>query len=268
MAGGKKTMLDEIAGNFLAGKRLDSVYVFDAHAHIGSLNKYAMPDSNADAMIKAMDRTGIDMAAISGIAAVIGGDVRFGNDTCIDAVNRFSGRFFGYITVDPYNNSDIIGEIKRCEKAGLRAYKIINKTTIKPYDAKEYRPAYEYANAKGYPVLVHTWGMDDLIPLRTLASEYTNIKWIAAHAGCIDEEEYAQLAKEMGNVYLEICLAIPRKGLIEYFVEVAGARKVLYGSDMAALSGTMQLGRVAFAKITKAEKEMIFGENSRRIMGI
>jgi predicted TIM-barrel fold metal-dependent hydrolase len=49
-------------------------------------------------------------------------------------------------------------------------------------------------------------------------------------------------------------------------VRELGASRVLYGSDVAGRSFASQLAKVTGAEISEADKQMIFGQNLRRLM--
>jgi predicted TIM-barrel fold metal-dependent hydrolase len=211
-----------------------------------------------------MDRIGIDGACTSAIAAALCGEMTRGNDEVIDATRRFPGRLFGYITVNP-NRPSIAEEVERCAAAGLRALKIHNYHG-KAYDAQEYRPAYEIAQANGWPILAHTG--DQAHVLDELAGEYSNVTWLLAHAAGAEPWDLCEIARGRENVVLETCASPCPYRVIETLVEGASADKVLFGSDMTFLNATNQIGKILFSRVSDADKEKILGLNARRVFAL
>ena len=249
------------------GKRLDGVFVFDAHQHLGPWHPFHIPVTDAAGAVAVMDRIGIDGACTSSIAAVLGGDVQRGNDEVIAAVRAYSGRIFGYIAVSPADPRAGTGEeVERCARAGLRAIKIHSYQGI-AYDADEYRPAYEIADEGGWPILAHSGG-PELDVIDKLAETYPGAKWLVAHSGASGAEKYCDVSRRRDNVFLETCSSPSTYDNIESLVRGAGAEKVLYGSDMVFLNATQQIGKILFARIPDADKELILGRNARQVFNL
>ena len=77
--------------------------------------------------------------------------------------------------------------------------------------------------------------------------------------------DLVQVAAEEPNVYLDTAASVGYRGDFTEMVRLAGANKILYGSDMPWTCATYQLGRVLLAPITEAEKKLILGENLARL---
>ena len=130
-------VLDSIGCRARRGEPLSDIGVIDAHGHVGSWHQFPMRHSEAEAVLRVMDRIGIARIAVSSTPAAIGVETRVGNDMVIDAVRRFPDRFFGYIAIYPGSKErTALQEVKRCEAAGLRAAKI-HTFHCKPYTSPE-----------------------------------------------------------------------------------------------------------------------------------
>lgn len=258
--------MDSIAARARNGERLDDVPIIDAHGHLGRWYQFPTHLASAEAVLRTMDRVGINTLCVSGHVSAAGVDFVRGNDECMNAMQQYPGRFFAYITVYPNHPDGVLQEIQRCEAGGLRALKI-HSYHGKPYNAPEYQPAYERANEMGYPVLAHTWGKE-LAEIREMAQQYPRINWLLAHSGVNQWDDYVKIAKDFDNVYLEICTSLTGYRWVERFIKEVGAHKVLFGSDVAFLSVTQQLGRVALANITEEEKRQVLGLNAKRIFNL
>jgi len=244
------------------GQRLDGLFLFDAHQHLGEWHQFHMPKCEAADVIAVMDRIGIAQAATSGVPAAVGSDFRAGNDLVIAATRAYPGRLHGYIVVNPNDPAGVAPEIERCAAEGLAAVKI-HSYHGKPYDCAEYRPAYEIANSRSWPVLAHTWA-EELPAIDRLAAEYPNIRWLLAHAAAAEPQKYYDLARRRDSIFLDTCNSACTWNAVESLVKETGPEKILFGSDVSFLAATQQIGRVLFARISDRDKELILGLNARR----
>ena len=138
------------------GHPIEFHFVMDAHAHLGQHENFVSIGATAAAMLQCKERMGIDLTAISSIPSTIGGWTH-GNDEVIQALQRFPDRFLGYITINAHNPSSVLREAERCWSAGCRALKLHSGQGL-DYDRDEIRPALDFANDKGCPILCHVWG--------------------------------------------------------------------------------------------------------------
>lgn len=254
-------MADNYAQAGLEGRTLSDHFVMDSHAHLGQVRVFLLLDSGFEGMIREMDRIGIDRSAVSSVGGTIGGWTR-GNDLVLEAVRTHPDRFLGYITVNGFHDSQVLAECERCWEGGCRALKLHNAQGI-PYTDKRLLPTLEFANDKGCPILLHTWGGLDY--MNALLGRFPNSPWILGHSGCTEREAYARLAKEYPNAYLDTCHSVCPKGIVEYFVNQGLADKVLFGSDANFMGANQQIGRVLLADISAADKKKLLCDNARRV---
>jgi predicted TIM-barrel fold metal-dependent hydrolase len=226
-----------------AGNAIDNCMVIDAHGHIGQCCDFPLYDASLDSIIGTMDRIGIDVFCASP-HLVLSPYAKEGNDMLIAAIRQYPKRIFGYMIANISRTGSILPELERCLNI-----------------------LYQFADSNHLPILAHTWG-SELIDLEKNFDKYKEIRFILAHAGATDKENYARIAKEYPNVYLETsCSQCPR-GLIEYFVSYGLSDKILWGSDMTFMSAEHQIGRVLFADIPEQDKMKLLGLNAMRVLGI
>ena len=248
-----------------SGAPVDFHFVMDAHAHLGQNKDFVIINGTAEGMLGAMDHTGVDLTAVSSIPGTIGGWMK-GNDEVIDAVQKYPDRFFGYITINAYDPEAVPGECERCWAGGCRGLKLHTGQGL-DYDRPEIRPALEFANDKGCPILCHVWG-EELDHMEPLIERYSNSTWLLAHSGCVDKENYARVAKAHSNAVLELCFSRCPKGIPEYFVSEGLEDRVLWGTDAQFFASTHQLGRVLFAELSETIKKKILCDNARRVFSL
>jgi uncharacterized protein len=262
------TTIDLFVEKALAGRPIDHCRVIDAHGHLGECPNFAVADSSAAALVRAMDRMGIRTTCVSSMPAIFG-DAARGNRIVEAAMRQFPGRIFGYMVADVGYPETIVPEYERCLHAGFRGIKIWSygaKPGL-PYDHPNYRPVFEFAHAHGLPVLAHTWGAE-LDQLEPAIRAYPRITWLMAHTASSQKEKYIRFGKEFANVYLELCFSPCPRGLVEELVDAGLADKLIFGSDCIFMSASQQIGRVLFAQISPADKEKILGLNAARALGI
>jgi hypothetical protein len=262
-------MSDAFTERAFAGRPLDHCLVVDAHGHLGDNPNTPIPDTSLETLIAGMDRMGIDVFCCSAIPAIYN-QARLGNDVVIRAVQRYPHRIFGYMCADIGYPGRVLPELERCLAAGLRGIKIYSHS-IHPgfaYDNPVFAPVLEFAQVHSLPLLAHTFSVKELGDLEPCFSRYDRVRFILAHTGSCGADPYIRLAKTYPNVYLETCLSVCPRGLIERLVAEAVTERVLWGSDQVFMDASQQLGRVVFARISEADKRKILGENAARVLRI
>lgn len=250
------------------GLPLEDVLVIDCHNHIGPWRQFHAPRNDAEGMLASMDAIGINQAFITAHAA-IGPDYRYGNDLVIETLERHPDRFFGYVTVNPSYASDMERELERCLRVrGMKGIKLHPAMHGMPIDSAAYTAAYETANARRCPLLIHTWGAADMTVIDKLTRRYPDAQFIIGHAGADVRamEEAIRIADSRDNAYLDLALSMAYEGNVEWFVSMVGSRKVVFGSDMPFYDPRPTFGRVALADISEDEKRDILGRNMERLL--
>jgi predicted TIM-barrel fold metal-dependent hydrolase len=247
-----------------AGKTLDDLLVVDAHGHLGRWHAFHLPNGDAEGMIRTMDRLGINACIASGLAG-IGPDFVLGNDEADRAAAAFPGRIFGYIAVNPnYPAGDMRRELEqRWATERFLGVKLHADMHQHPSDGPGYAPAWEFADERELPVLCH----DAVLHLAQPAERYGRAQVVVAHALSAPEQMQAalELAARRPNVHLDLTGSPLLFGALELAVEKVGAGRILFGTDMTFLDPRPQLGRVAFAQITEADKLRILGRNAAEL---
>jgi len=119
--------------------------------------------------------------------------------------------------------------------------------------------ACRFANDHGQFILNHHWGPAER--MRQLCRDYPSALFIAGHS----EGGFADVCREFENLYICTC---PFLGWnqTEKYVEIYGAGRLLFGSDLMDLPISWGLGPILYARISEADKRKILGGNLRRLM--
>lgn len=257
----------------LAGE-LAGELVIDAHAHLGPWHNFWVRQGGwAGPMVESMDQCGITTTLVAPHVA-IGPDERLGNEQGYQAQEEFPGRIVAYVTINPNRPRQAVeAEIMRWEKPGVRGFKL--HPSLHGYHAsgEGYRPAYEYADAHGLPILSHCWDGDPHgapSVVAGLADEYPRAYFIIGHAasswGAI-ETSCAEAGRRK-NVYLDLAGSGLWYGALEYMVEHAGAERITLGTDSPFFDPRPPLARVLMARISDEDKRLILGVNAQRLFGL
>src|SRR5438552_4069502 len=118
----------------------------------------------------------------------------------------------------------------------------------------------------------HTWlkldgnepGESSPYDLVELARRHPEANFICAHTGG-DWERGIRIIRNSKNIRAEIAGFDPTAGVVEMAVRELGPERVVYGSDVGGRSFASQLAKVMGADIPDSAKELVLGENLRRL---
>jgi predicted TIM-barrel fold metal-dependent hydrolase len=248
----------------LTGSPLTGEVIIDAHMHLGKFYNFLLPRADPGELIASAERIGIRQMYGSSIVA-LRGDAETGNDNALEVHAAYPDRFFPYIVFKPNYPELADRTIALADREKIRQFKIHDDGNDLPYDDKRYYTLYDYANKGECVILVHTYGKKHVVPMMKIAGEFPRMKILLGHSGIIEEEIYREAVRKHDNIWLETCCSLAWYGLIERLVEMRGAERVLFGTDMPFMSPDQQVGRILFARITDDEKRKILGLNAQTL---
>jgi predicted TIM-barrel fold metal-dependent hydrolase len=122
-------------------------------------------------------------------------------------------------------------------------------------------------------VFQHTWlkttgnlpGESTPMDLAELAARHSNATLICGHSGG-DWERGLRVIRPHQNVYADLAGSDPTAGFTEMAVRELGPARVLYGSDAGGRSFASQLAKVFGADIPDSTRQLILGENLKRLL--
>lgn len=248
----------------LAGRPL-GIPVIDCHAHVGPARGIDRPTSPDD-LVRLMDAIGIERSVVSGLMFATGVRVETMNEWVSDTLRAHPDRFLGYCYLNPNFPEDMADEIERCfDQPGFAGFKLHVSWNGVPYDADVYAPVYEFASARGLPILAHTWGDEAVRALGRMARQYPAIPFLAGHSGAGDVEINLDEARRTPNLSLELTYSGGTPWQVARLVREVGAERIVWGSDTILFAASNQIGKVVFADISEAEQRAILSDNARRI---
>jgi len=258
----------EIARHYLTRGYCPGLDVIDLHAHYGPFQGIYMPNHTPEKMIATMDRCGVGLIVSSGHLALA--DMVRGNQEIAAVTQRYPGRWYAYLTINPNDTDAIPDELRRYESVptfvGLKFHPTLHQY---PLTGPNYRSALEYAATHRLLVLTHTWGQsrfDGPDALEEVAQRYPQVTFLAGHA-CYGEFERAmELARRYDNIYLELTAAYAVRGLVEAMVKETGPHKIVFGCDLPWFNPHYAIGCVVMAHIDEQARRAILHDNGVRLL--
>ena len=266
--------------------------IIDMHGHLGPFPGAYFPAAPLPTMRKCLERAGIKRIVCCPHFALLG-DLDRGNRLMQDTIDNDPGMFLGYWVINPNLKSSLSRAIRDFEGSrGFIGFKFLPDYHQQVLDGGGYDPILEYANAKKLPILIHTWGWstyNGVQHVETIAEKYPDAVLIMGHAGYGDWTSAVRAASMHSNVFLELTAVyvahdfamfpagsgtplpaysvLQVNGIIEYMVENASSKKILYGTDMPWYSPHFAAGAVLFARISDDARMDILFRNAERIIG-
>ncbi len=239
--------------------------IIDVHAHFGKW-PFPIPERDGRGMLALMDEHGISRAIVSSVVGIVY-DMEEGNARVAELAAE-SGRFLGYVVVNPnfpdrsrremdryFANPAFVGakihpSYSRCPIAGERTQALIAEVS-----------------ARGKPLLIHTAGAAEVMAL-DLATGQPGPPVIMGHAGADAWREGIRAAARNPRLHLDFCASYSERDKIEQALAVAGAEKIVFGSDLDLISPACVLGMCESVEMSPAQRERILAGNARGIFGL
>jgi hypothetical protein len=237
---------------------------------MGQFCSIYFPFETPEAMVKRMDRAGVRLLVFSHHGALLSPDL--GNTPTLEAVRRFPDRLRGYCVVNP-NYPDLlraeVDAYPRNEDAFV-GFKLHGSMHTVALTDPGYEPAFDYANQRELPVLMHTWGgsrYDGEEQVAQVAERYPRVRFLLGHSLHNDWDAAIRLARRFDNVILELCAVLDeRSGVLERFVQEADPNRIVFGTDLPWFSYHYYIGAVLGSDISDEHREAIFFRNALRLI--
>ena len=134
------------------------------------------------------------------------------------------------------------------------------------YDTPAFAAFIEAAADLNMVVHMHN---DDYRDMGRLCARFPQTTFVLAHLGESPEDVRARigLTAVYPNLYLDICgNGFERMGVVELAVRVAGAERVLFGSDFTINDPAGVIARITRSRLDQATQDAILGGNLRRLL--
>jgi uncharacterized protein len=281
-----------IAQEYMETGRSDSCPIIDLHGHVGRFNSCYLPSGTTKRMLESAKRAGVRLMVCSHSVALTL-DVERGNALMQEVIDEHPDRFLGYWVINPNYPEIVASDLDNFHRTrGFVGLKFWSDYHLVPLTSPLYARALEFADDHALLVKAHTWGYspyDSPDLLGEIAERYPRARFLMAHAGFGEWDTSARIARELPNVYIDLTSVpnshdyslmpggsmMPRSGaseptingIIEYFVEACGSRKVVFGSDLPWYSQHYHAGAILFARISDEARHDILHRNAERLLG-
>jgi predicted TIM-barrel fold metal-dependent hydrolase len=249
---------------------------------------YDSPKSNlvgAKEIIAAMDEQGVDRSVVFGFPWKNSEIFTMQNDYIMEVVARFPERLIGLCCFDPFNKA-AVSEATRCLNGGLSGIGEIAfyQSGIDDMALDKLAPLMEICLDKDLLFLIHTnEPVGHLYPgktpntlkqIYTLVTRFSENKIVLAHWG--GGIFFFNLLKKdikdhLKNVYFDTAASpfLYHPEIYRYAVEIAGADKILFGSDFPLLQPARYFKELEAASgLSKAQVESICGKNAAKLLNL
>jgi len=244
-----------------------------------SHNKYA----DSDDIIAALDESGFDHAVVFGFAFKDQGLCRLVNDYVIEKAKRHTGRLTGFISVSP-NAKGAEKEIDRCFAAGLKGIGELypDGQGFNIDNERETRAVTGACIERNIPLILHVnepVGHDYIgknnIPLKKIerfVNNSQNLKIILAHwgGGILFYETMKEVKEKFRNVYYDTAASpfLYDSRVYPAAKALGLCEKILFGSDFPLLPPSRYLPAIEESGLSSEEKQLILGENAKKLLRI
>jgi len=245
--------------------------IIDFHTHLDG-RWFDAPLLDQASFMAGMDRCCIDRACVFTLMGFYE-DTAPHNDALLERAAKSPGRLLPFITVDPKLGDAAVSELDRCIATGkFRGVKF--HSWVQAFAPSMVKPTMiailERAAEADLPVLFHDGKppYSTTFQIAAAARWVPNAKVVLGHAGLADYVDVAaQMIRDVENLYG--CVCGPRIGDVEHLVKVAGAHKLIFGSDFG-LSDWMiiddRLDSIRLAAITDEQRERILWRNAAELL--
>jgi len=237
--------------------------IIDAHCHIGiGFEKQLSPED----LLKLMDKNGVEETIICPLEQYIAVYNEEGNSYILEQMQKFSGRFIGFASVNPWYMGKGVDMLKKYIEKGLRGLKLNPKLQGFVLNSSLVKPLIKVAQEYKIPVYFHTGTMINSEPfqLRELAVEFPNVNFIMGHSGNTDFwTDIAYAIQGMKNIYLDTSHNLGIQGLIN----MAGIDNVIFSSNMPRSHQILELKKIHDLDLSREEKEKVCYYNIKRLVG-
>ncbi len=239
--------------------------IIDGHVHLIHERDDLLPDAlgtrqRAEDLLELMQQFRIDAAVVFGNPFYW--DPRAENTRVAAAAAKYPHKLIPMGLVNPRFGQAAISEMRRCvRELGFRGIKMRPDSYACAANAPAMRSVAQEARDLEVPLLVHTGRTHWAHPLAVgdLAKDYPETRIVMQHMFDLAGKYALKAAVECPNLILETsgCLGVP---FIREVVETIGSERVMFGSDIPALSLELELEKIHRARLpAKDEYNVLFG---------
>jgi predicted TIM-barrel fold metal-dependent hydrolase len=240
--------------------------------------------ADADALLAAMDASGVDHAVTFSFGWSDPGLIEECNSYVIEAVARASGRLTGLAVVQPLAGARAVAEVERCFAAGLRGVGELmpHGQGYRLSDLRVVGPIAEACAVRGFVLLTHASepvghiypGKGDVTPadLLALAQAFPALRIVAAHwgGGLPFYELMPEVKTAAANIWYDSAasLFLYQPEIFATVAAICGPEKLLWASDYPLIAQPRMLDYARRSGLDDDALALALGGNAARLFGL
>jgi uncharacterized protein len=244
--------------------------IIDMHMHIDDVPSLGW-ELSAETCVRAMDEAQVDRAAVMTIVDLPGGANPTAMELIIEACERFPGRLYGFIRLNPRHLEESLKLLDRAVgELGFRGLKLHPVSTLAHPGQPETIALVRAAGELGVPTLFHCGDEPLSTPLsiEPAAAACPDAKIILGHMGGYRHvDEAIDVAQRHPNIILETS-AMPYPEKIREAIDRIGVDRVIFGSDGPVSSPALERQKVVRAGLTEDETRLVLGGTAATLLGV
>lgn len=197
-------------------------------------------------------------------------EIKKNNDIALKLKEIYGDFYIPGFHIHPSYIEESLQEMERMDKLGIH---LIGELVPyfdgwDDYSSPEFSVLLDEAGKRNMIVSLHTQGNDEM---DKMVQAHQDVVFVAAHPGEYgDFIRHVERMKMSENYYLDISgYGVFRYGMLRHAIDAFGADRILFGSDYPTCNPGMYLGGVLMDHlITDSEKEKIFSQNARKLLGL
>jgi len=197
------------------------------------------------------------------------GDLLTGNEYVYSLQLQHPDRIIQFFWADPTSEEIEAHLHQKFAAWGFKGIKVHQCTQKSDCTSPGLDVVINFAREKEIPVFIHLWSPGEVRKFMATAQKNPEVNFIIAHL--IGLETLIKHKATLNNIYFDISPApLISSQRISMAVDNFGADKVILGSDTPFGKNNLRknIQKVTQLKISLREKELILGENLRRILKI
>jgi hypothetical protein len=240
--------------------------------------------ATADELIASMDKAGIDVSVILNIGWTTHELCVETNDYILESIARYPDRLVGFCSVQPQSYQAALDELERCAKRGIKGVGEI-RPDIQLLDLGDEEVMAPFANMLSKHRLIllthssepvgHIYpGKGAVTPeiLYPFISSHPELTIVCSHwgGGLPFYALMPEVKQAMQNVYFDTAASplLYHPQIYEQVIPLVGEGKILFGSDFPLLPQERIIKEIQSLNLSEATKNLILGDNARRLLGI
>lgn len=236
--------------------------------------------TGVDALLGAMDASGVDMAIVGSQLAASRFD-RGSNDVTMEAVHEHPDRLRAALSVDPVKSIRRICDALEaaCSDDLVAAFRVVPMLSDQPINDRTYYPVYERCEALGIPVTVNV-GVpgpkfrarnQDPLDLDDICIDFPDLTIVGAHMGHPWESLLIRLMMKYENLYLSNSAYLARymdPAVVRFMDSSRGRHKLIFASDEPLIPIARALEDARALDISDEAMDAFLGDNAMNVYRI